>query len=50
MQKQRETNSSPVGRVVCVGMALALTTEGLRGVGWNTPSTGFMVLCREPQT
>jgi len=45
---QREIDSSPVGRVVCVGMALI--TEGLRGVGWNTPSTGFMVLCREPQT
>lgn len=48
--RKREIDSSPVGRVVCVGMALALTTEVLRGVGWKTPSTGFMVLCREPQT
>lgn len=24
----------PVGRVVCVGMATALTTEASRGLGW----------------
>lgn len=47
-ERDREKDSSPVGRVVCVGMAL--TTEVLRGAGWNTPSTGFMVLCREQQT
>lgn len=46
--RNREKGRSPVGRVVCVGMAL--TTEVLRWVGWNTPSTGFMVLCKEQKT